>query len=129
MAEAARCVQRMPPNRQESRVRVGAIHDFSDVPGFERKSRSHHRPIEGAETVRQFATSGARVVVNGRDEQAIERVTCSIRPEGGECIGIRCGYDPLSAAFAIAAMTRCTATLPRSSALSGYLARSRAILA
>jgi len=42
----------------------------------------------GAETARQFAASGARVVVNGRDEQAIERVTGSIRSEGGECIGI-----------------------------------------
>ena len=39
----------------------------------------------GAETARQFAASGARVVVNGRDEQAIERVTCSIGSEGGEC--------------------------------------------
>ena len=42
----------------------------------------------GAETARQFAASGARVVVNGRDEQAIERITGSIRSEGGECMGV-----------------------------------------
>lgn len=42
----------------------------------------------GAETARQFALSGAKVVVNGRDEQAIERVAVSIRAEGGECIGV-----------------------------------------
>lgn len=42
----------------------------------------------GAETARQFALSGAKVVVNGRDEQAIERVAVSIRAVGGECIGV-----------------------------------------
>ena len=42
----------------------------------------------GAETARQFARSGARVVVNGRDQQAIERVTASIHSEGGECLGV-----------------------------------------
>jgi 3-oxoacyl-[acyl-carrier protein] reductase len=42
----------------------------------------------GAETARQFAASGARVVINGRDEKAIERVAGSVRSEGGECIGI-----------------------------------------
>lgn len=42
----------------------------------------------GAETARQFARSGARVVVNGRDEHALKRVTSSISSEGGECIGI-----------------------------------------
>jgi 3-oxoacyl-[acyl-carrier protein] reductase len=42
----------------------------------------------GAETARQFARSGAKVVVNGRDEQALERVASSIRAEGGECAGV-----------------------------------------
>ena len=42
----------------------------------------------GAETARQFARSGARVVVNGRDQRAIERVTASIHSEGGECLGV-----------------------------------------
>ena len=43
----------------------------------------------GAETARRFAASGAKVVVNGRDERAIENVAASIRAEGGECIGVR----------------------------------------
>ncbi|HET6218550.1 MAG TPA: SDR family NAD(P)-dependent oxidoreductase [Acidobacteriaceae bacterium] len=42
----------------------------------------------GVKTARQFARSGARVVVNGRDEQALKRVSSSISSEGGECIGI-----------------------------------------
>jgi 3-oxoacyl-[acyl-carrier protein] reductase len=42
----------------------------------------------GAETAREFARSGAKVVVNGRDEQALKRVASSISSEGGECIGI-----------------------------------------
>jgi 3-oxoacyl-[acyl-carrier protein] reductase len=42
----------------------------------------------GAETACQFARSGARVIVNGRDEQALKRVASSISSEGGECIGI-----------------------------------------
>jgi 3-oxoacyl-[acyl-carrier protein] reductase len=42
----------------------------------------------GAETARRFAVAGAKVVVNGRDEQAIENVAASIRAEGGECIGV-----------------------------------------
>jgi len=37
----------------------------------------------GAETARRFAASGAKVVVNGRDEPAIENVAASIRAEGG----------------------------------------------
>jgi 3-oxoacyl-[acyl-carrier protein] reductase len=42
----------------------------------------------GAETARRFAVAGAKVVVNGRDERAIENVAASIRAEGGECIGV-----------------------------------------
>jgi 3-oxoacyl-[acyl-carrier protein] reductase len=42
----------------------------------------------GAETAREFARSGARVAVNGRDEQALSRVASSISSEGGECIAI-----------------------------------------
>jgi 3-oxoacyl-[acyl-carrier protein] reductase len=42
----------------------------------------------GAETARQFARSGARVVVNGRDQQALKRVASSISAEDGECIDI-----------------------------------------
>jgi 3-oxoacyl-[acyl-carrier protein] reductase len=42
----------------------------------------------GAETARAFARQRARVVVHGRDQQAIARVTDSIRAEGGECIGL-----------------------------------------
>src|ERR1700674_503155 len=42
----------------------------------------------GAETACQFARLGARVIVNGRDEQALKRVASSISSEGGECIGI-----------------------------------------
>jgi 3-oxoacyl-[acyl-carrier protein] reductase len=43
----------------------------------------------GAETARSFAAAGAKVIVNGRDERAIERIATSIRDEGGDCIGIR----------------------------------------
>lgn len=43
----------------------------------------------GAETARRFAAAGAKVVVNGRDERAIENVAASIRAVGMECIGIR----------------------------------------
>jgi 3-oxoacyl-[acyl-carrier protein] reductase len=43
----------------------------------------------GAETARRFAAAGAKVVVNGRDERAIEHVAASIRAEGGDCIGVR----------------------------------------
>lgn len=42
----------------------------------------------GAETARRFAAEGAKVVVNGRDERAIEHVATSIRKAGGECIGV-----------------------------------------
>ena len=42
----------------------------------------------GAETARRFAAEGAKVVVNGRDERAIEHVATSIRSAGGECIGV-----------------------------------------
>ena len=42
----------------------------------------------GAETARAFARQGSRVVVNGRDSMAIERVVESIRNEGGEAIGL-----------------------------------------
>lgn len=41
----------------------------------------------GAETARQFALCGARVVVHGRDEQAIGRVVSSVQAEGGDCFG------------------------------------------
>jgi 3-oxoacyl-[acyl-carrier protein] reductase len=43
----------------------------------------------GAETARRFATAGAKVAVNGRDERAVENVAASIRADGGECIGVR----------------------------------------
>jgi 3-oxoacyl-[acyl-carrier protein] reductase len=43
----------------------------------------------GAETARRFAAAGAKVAVNGRDEQAVENIAASIRSEGGECIGVR----------------------------------------
>ena len=43
----------------------------------------------GAETARRFAAAGAKVVVNGRDERAIENVAASIRAEGMESIGVR----------------------------------------
>lgn len=42
----------------------------------------------GAETARSFASAGAKVVVNGRDKAAIEKVVASIRAQSGECIGI-----------------------------------------
>src|ERR1700730_14684615 len=42
----------------------------------------------GAETARQFASAGARVVVHGRDEQAIANVVGSIESKGGECFGV-----------------------------------------
>jgi 3-oxoacyl-[acyl-carrier protein] reductase len=42
----------------------------------------------GAETARSFSRSGAKVVVNGRDEQAIEGVVRSIQTLGGDCLGI-----------------------------------------
>lgn len=42
----------------------------------------------GAETARQFALAGAKVVVNGRDKTAVEQVTDSIRARGGQCLGI-----------------------------------------
>jgi hypothetical protein len=42
----------------------------------------------GAETARRFAAEGAKVVVNGRDEQAVENVAAFIRTNGGQCIGI-----------------------------------------
>lgn len=42
----------------------------------------------GAETARHFAAAGAKVVVNGRDEAAIERVAASIRTRGGLCLGV-----------------------------------------
>jgi 3-oxoacyl-[acyl-carrier protein] reductase len=42
----------------------------------------------GAETARAFARQGARVVVHGRDQQAIARVTDTIRAENGDCIGL-----------------------------------------
>ena len=42
----------------------------------------------GAETARRFAASGAKVVVNGRDERGVENIAASIRADGGECIGV-----------------------------------------
>ena len=43
----------------------------------------------GAETARRFAAAGAKVVVNGRDELAIDRVAASIGDAGMECIGVK----------------------------------------
>ncbi len=51
----------------------------------------------GAETAREFARAGARVAVNGRDEQALKQVASSIISEGGECIAI--AADVTSAAM------------------------------
>ena len=42
----------------------------------------------GAETARAFAREGSCVVVHGRDQEAIARVTDAIRAESGECIGL-----------------------------------------
>ncbi len=42
----------------------------------------------GAETARQFAQAGAKVVVHGRDTEAIERVAASISDAGGQCLGV-----------------------------------------
>lgn len=42
----------------------------------------------GAETARRLASAGARVVVHGRDEQAIANVVGSIESKGGECFGV-----------------------------------------
>jgi 3-oxoacyl-[acyl-carrier protein] reductase len=42
----------------------------------------------GAETARVFAREGARVVVHGRDQQAIARVADAIRANGGDCVGL-----------------------------------------
>ena len=42
----------------------------------------------GAETARRFASAGAKVIVHGRDEQAIANVVGSIESKGGECIGV-----------------------------------------
>ena len=42
----------------------------------------------GAETARAFARSGSKIVVNGRDEQAIGRIVGEIQADGGECLGI-----------------------------------------
>lgn len=41
----------------------------------------------GAETARQFSRSGAKVVVHGRDREAVEGVVNDIRNTGGECHG------------------------------------------
>lgn len=42
----------------------------------------------GAETARHFAAQGAKVVVNGRDAEAVENVAASIRHAGGQCLGV-----------------------------------------
>src|SRR5258708_31591000 len=42
----------------------------------------------GAETARRFASAGAKVIVHGRDEQAIANVVGSIESKGGECFGV-----------------------------------------
>lgn len=42
----------------------------------------------GAETARAFSRAGAKVVVNGRDQQVLNRVIESIQSEGGECLAV-----------------------------------------
>ena len=42
----------------------------------------------GAETARCFAAEGAKVVVTGRDERAVESVAASIRADGGQSFGV-----------------------------------------
>jgi 3-oxoacyl-[acyl-carrier protein] reductase len=42
----------------------------------------------GAETCRLLAANGTKVVVNGRDEAAIEAVVAEIRSNGGQAIGV-----------------------------------------
>jgi 3-oxoacyl-[acyl-carrier protein] reductase len=42
----------------------------------------------GAETCRRFAENGAKVVVNGRDEKAIDKVVAEIGARGGEALGV-----------------------------------------
>jgi 3-oxoacyl-[acyl-carrier protein] reductase len=60
----------------------------------------------GAETARGFAASGARVVVNGRDQSAIANVTGSIRAGGGECIGVRADVTSLAELMTLQAEIR-----------------------
>jgi 3-oxoacyl-[acyl-carrier protein] reductase len=42
----------------------------------------------GAETCKRFAENGAKVVVNGRDEKAIDKVVAEIQVRGGEALGV-----------------------------------------
>ena len=42
----------------------------------------------GAEAARAFARSGCKIVVNGRDKQAIGRIVGEIQAVGGESLGI-----------------------------------------
>jgi 3-oxoacyl-[acyl-carrier protein] reductase len=60
----------------------------------------------GAETARRFAASGARVVVNGRDQSAVDNVTRSIRAGGGECIGVRADVTSLAELMTLQAEIR-----------------------
>jgi 3-oxoacyl-[acyl-carrier protein] reductase len=57
----------------------------------------------GAETARRFAAEGAKVIVSGRDEQAVENVAASIRAEGGECIGVRADVTSMTELSALQA--------------------------
>jgi len=51
----------------------------------------------GAATCLYFAAHGAKVVVNGRDLEAIESVVSSIRAQGGQAVGVAADCtDPLA---------------------------------
>jgi 3-oxoacyl-[acyl-carrier protein] reductase len=50
----------------------------------------------GAETARVLAANGVKVVINGRDEQAIQNVVNSIKTNGGEAIGFACDVTDFS---------------------------------
>lgn len=50
----------------------------------------------GAETCRRFSDNGAKVVVNGRDEKAIDKVVAELQARGGEALGVVADSTKLS---------------------------------
>lgn len=50
----------------------------------------------GAETCRAFAANGAKVVVNGRNQEAVETVVSEVRKKGGEALGVVADCTQLS---------------------------------
>ena len=66
----------------------------------------------GRETAYEFARKGARVMVAGRSQDAVDEVVNEIRSQGGEAAGFAADVTSLDQMKALARAANCDAPLP-----------------